>query len=162
MTTEQDNDDDLPATKRTERLVGDLRSTYVKRGPKHDTRGGHRQRILIVEDRPEIRRLIRVTVQLEDYEVLEADTGDTGLAMALELKPDLVLLDIMMPGSLDGMSVCRAIKRSAAPPKVLLLTAMRGRQHVSEGREAGADAYLLKPFSPLELIDIINQQLSDV
>ena len=158
-----DNGDDTgPAsTMRTERLVGDLRGQYVKRGPNQDNPGGPRKKILIVEDRADIRRLIRVTVQLEEYEVFEAKDGDTGLAMALEIKPDLVLLDVMMPGALDGLSVCRAIKSSATPAKVLLLTALRGRQHVSEGREAGADAYLLKPFSPLELIDLINQQLAD-
>lgn len=120
-----------------------------------------RKRILIIEDMAEIRRLIRVSLKREDFEIFEAETGDSGLAMALELKPDLVLLDRMLPGVLDGVSVCRAIKEGKAQPKVLMLTAMRGRENVAEGRSAGADGYIVKPFSPLELLAIVNQQLAD-
>jgi len=79
--------------------------------------------------------------------------------MALEIKPDLVVLDVMMPGALDGFHVCRAIKASPTAPAVLLLTALGGRGRIAAGRAAGADAYLLKPFSPLQLIDTINQLL---
>ena len=120
-----------------------------------------RKRILIIEDVAEIRKLIRVSLKREDFEVFEAATGDSGLAMALELKPDLVLLDRMLPGTLNGLSVCRAIKGGPAQPKVLMLTAMRGRENVAEGRDAGADGYILKPFSPLELLAIIDQHLAD-
>lgn len=121
----------------------------------------HRKRILIIEDMAEIRRLLRVSLNRDDFEVFEAANGDSGLAMALELKPDLVLLDRMMPGTLNGLSVCRAIKSGEAPPKVLMITAMRGRENVAEGRDAGADGYIVKPFSPMELLANVDQHLAD-
>jgi CheY-like chemotaxis protein len=147
------------ATLQMERLVGDLRSIYVQQKVRSPSPSSQRKKILIVDDQEEIRRLIRMSVQLEDYEVFEADTGDTGLAKALEIKPDLVVLDVMMPGALDGLHVCRAIKAGPTPTRVLLLTALGGRSRMAAAQKAGADAYLLKPFSPLQLIDVINQLL---
>lgn len=147
------------ATQQMERLAHDLRSMYRQQKSMEPSVDQPAKKILIVEDQDEVRRLIRMTVQLEDYEVFEADTGDSGLAMALEIKPDLVVLDVMMPGALDGLHVCRAIKASPNPPPVLMLTALGRRSSIATGQKAGADAYLLKPFSPLQLIDTINQLL---
>lgn len=142
-----------------ERLARDLRSMYREQRCLESSPNPRPRKILIVEDQDEVRRLIRMTVQFEDHEVFEADSGDSGLAMALEIKPDLVLLDIMLPGALDGLHVCRAIKAGPTPPPVLLITALGGRSRVMAGQKAGADAYLLKPFSPLQLIDTINRLL---
>lgn len=116
------------------------------------------KRILIVEDHADIRKLIRMTLEFESYEIHEVPTADEGLEMVRQLRPDLLLLDIMMPGKLDGLDLCRLVKSDSAlgKPQVVLLTA-RGQAHdIESGMNAGADAYLLKPFSPLKLIETIN------
>lgn len=120
------------------------------------------KKILIVEDHADIRRLIRMTLEFDDYDIIEAENGDIGLAMATEHQPDLVLLDVMMPGTLNGLEVCRALKARANPPRVLLLTARGRSEDLDAGMQAGAEAYLVKPFSPLQLIDNINEQLENV
>lgn len=121
-----------------------------------------RKVILIVEDQSDIRKLIRMTLELGSSEIHEADNGEAGWHMVKALRPDLVLLDVMMPGSLDGYQVCQKIRQEAAlrQTPVVLLTA-RGQQADFEmGRQAGADAYLTKPFSPLELIDTVDALLA--
>jgi two-component system phosphate regulon response regulator PhoB len=117
------------------------------------------KKILIVEDHADIRRLIRMTLELDDYDIAEASDGESGFATALHMQPDLVLLDVMMPGMLNGLDVCRALKGQSNPPKVLLLTARGRSEDLAAGYEAGAEAYLVKPFSPLQLIENINQLL---
>ena len=119
------------------------------------------KRVLIVEDQADIRKLIRMTLEFEDHEIHEANDGATGLRMARDLQPDLMLLDVMMPGELDGLQVCHLIKDDPTTRhiQVVLLTA-RGQARDRElGREAGADEYLVKPFSPLQLIETIERLL---
>lgn len=120
------------------------------------------KKILIVEDQPDIRKLIRMTLEFEQCEIHEASDGAFGLSMAAGLLPDVVLLDVMMPGEMDGLQVCQRIKSDPrlAHTKVLLLTARGQTRDREEGRQAGADEYLVKPFSPLELIDTIDQLLA--
>lgn len=123
-----------------------------------------RKVILIVEDQSDIRKLIRMTLELGDSEIHEAENGEAGWHMVKALRPDLVLLDVMMPGSLDGYQVCQKIRQEPAlrQTPVIMLTA-RGQQADFEmGRQVGADAYLTKPFSPLELIDTVDAQLAKV
>jgi two-component system phosphate regulon response regulator PhoB len=117
------------------------------------------KRVLIVEDQPDIRKLIRMTLEFEAYEIHEADDGASGLRMAQALQPDLVLLDVMMPGELDGLQVCQRIKSDAtlAGVRVVLLTARGQTRDREAGQRAGADEYLVKPFSPLQLIDTIER-----
>ena len=119
------------------------------------------KRVLIVEDQADIRKLIRMTLEFEDYEIHEASDGVAGLRVAQELKPDLMLLDVMMPGELDGLQVCHRIKRDAATRdiRIVLLTARGQARDREVGREAGADEYLVKPFSPLQLIETIERLL---
>jgi CheY-like chemotaxis protein len=117
------------------------------------------KKILIVEDHADIRRLIRMTLEFDDYEILEAENGAKGMEMATKHAPDLVLLDVMMPGALNGLDMCRALKAWPHPPIVLLLTARGRSEDLEAGLQAGAEAYLVKPFSPLQLIENINQQL---
>ena len=117
------------------------------------------KKILIVEDHADIRRLIRMTLEFDDYEILEADNGEAGLAMVDMHAPDLILLDVMMPGKLNGLEVCRRIKSQPNPPRVLLLTARGRSEDLEAGMQAGAEAYLVKPFSPLQMIENINRQL---
>lgn len=118
------------------------------------------KKILIVDDHVDIRRLIRMTLEFESYEIFEAEDGATALLLAEAVRPDLVLLDVMMPGELDGLDVCRRLKRDPLMmnPRVIMLSARGQAQDCEAGSQAGADAYLVKPFSPLQLIDMIGQQ----
>ncbi len=117
------------------------------------------KRVLIVEDQADIRKLIRMTLEFEAYEIHEAADGPTGLRMAQALRPDLMLLDVMMPGALDGLQVCRHIKSDPdlAHIKIVLLTARGQARDREAGNLAGAEDYLVKPFSPLHLIDTIER-----
>jgi DNA-binding response OmpR family regulator len=116
------------------------------------------RKVLIIEDHADIRRLIRMTLELEDHEIHEAATGAEGLAAARRLQPDVVLLDVMLPGGQDGISVCRELRADAtlAGTSVVMLSALGAAVDRARGLEAGANAYLAKPFSPLNLIDTIN------
>lgn len=120
------------------------------------------KRILIVEDQPDIRKLIRMTLEFEDYEIHEATDGAFGLRMAKAVKPDLILLDVMMPGELDGLQVCQRVKADAdlRATRVVLLTARGQVRDREAGQVAGADEYLVKPFSPLQLIDTLERLMA--
>lgn len=115
-------------------------------------------RILIVEDQPDICKLVRMTLEFGDFEIHEAHDGESGLNMARAIKPDVILLDVMMPGLLDGYQVCDRIKKDPElrAIKVAMLTARGQATDLAAGEAAGADAYLVKPFSPLELIDRVE------
>lgn len=107
--------------------------------------------LLVVEDNDDIRRFVCLTLN-SDYRVFEANNGGTGLEMAKELVPDLIVSDIMMPG-LDGYQFTKAIKRNEQTSHipVIMLTAKAGEESKIEGLETGADAYIPKPFSGKEL-----------
>ena len=122
------------------------------------------KRVLIVEDQADIRKLIRMTLEFESYEIHEASDGAFGLRMASAVRPDIVLLDVMMPGEMDGLQVCQAIKSNPAlaSVKVVLLTARGQAGDREAGTQAGADEYLVKPFSPLQLIDTIERLMAAV
>lgn len=114
------------------------------------------KKILIVDDHADIRRLIRLTLEFEDYDIREAANGETALAMAAEIRPDLVLLDVMMPGHLNGLEVCRQLRvQGGEGPRIIMLSARGQASDREAGLLAGADTYLVKPFSPLQLIDCI-------
>lgn len=115
------------------------------------------KRVLIVEDHADIRKLIRLTLELEDCEVLEAPNGLAGLDLARATRPEVVLLDVMMPGELDGLALCRRLRAdpSMRDTRVIMLSARGSSADRARGAEAGADEYLVKPFSPLQLIRII-------
>lgn len=118
------------------------------------------KKILIVDDHADIRRLIRMTLEFEDYDVREAAEGETALALAREFEPDLVLLDVMMPGAINGLDVCRQLRSDRAPgtgPRVIMLSARGQASDREAGLQAGADTYLVKPFSPLQLISCIGE-----
>ena len=117
------------------------------------------KRVLIVEDQADIRKLIRMTLEFEPYEIHEAANGTDGLRLAVEVQPDLILLDVMMPGELDGLQVCARVRALPAlqGTRVVLLTARGQTQDRDAGQEAGADEDLIKPFSPLQLIETIER-----
>ncbi|MDH4571465.1 phosphate regulon transcriptional regulator PhoB [Salinicola acroporae] len=109
--------------------------------------------VLIVDDEASIREMIAVALEMADYRVLEADNAQTGHAMALDQKPDLMLLDWMMPGT-SGIELARRLKREEATAEmpIILLTAKGEEDNKVQGLEAGADDYITKPFSPRELV----------
>lgn len=115
---------------------------------------------LIVDDQPDIRKLILMTMESEDFQLHEADNGVDALRLAQNLRPAVVLLDVMMPGGLDGYQVCEKIKADEVlrqTTKVILLTARGQRTDIERGQSAGCDAYLVKPFSPIELLDTVDR-----
>jgi DNA-binding response OmpR family regulator len=108
-------------------------------------------RILIIEDETPMRTALRDVLEAEGYRALTAADGESGLQCAMDEKPDLILLDIMMP-KLDGYQVCVALRRLAMPVPVLMLTAKGQVGDRVAGLDAGADDYLVKPFSTEELL----------
>lgn len=120
------------------------------------------QRILIVDDHPELRKLVALTLGT-GYAIREARDGVEALEKCRDFQPDVVLLDIAMPGTVDGFDVCREIRRdpALADTKVVMLSAHARTADLAAGRESGADAYLVKPFSPLVLMDLVAQLTGD-
>src|SRR6185503_5344247 len=109
------------------------------------------ERILIIEDEAPMRTALADVLDGEGYRALTAADGDVGLRKAVEEKPDLILLDIMMP-RLDGYAVCAELRRLENPVPVLMLTAKGQVEDRVTGLDAGADDYLVKPFSTEELL----------
>jgi DNA-binding response OmpR family regulator len=110
--------------------------------------------IVIVEDDRDIRELIALILDEDGYETVATSTGADALEACRERVPDLVLLDVSLPGELSGLEVCRRLRadgRMAGLP-VMLLTARARSEDVEAGYAAGADDYLVKPFNPGELI----------
>jgi DNA-binding response OmpR family regulator len=111
------------------------------------------KKILIVDDQPEISRLLEIILRREDRQILQAENGREGIDMARLNQPDLILLDIMMPGGMDGHEVARTLK--AAPETagctIIAMTAKVREQDRIEALEAGADEYIRKPFNVLEV-----------
>ncbi|MFZ4552480.1 MAG: response regulator transcription factor [Aquabacterium sp.] len=120
------------------------------------------KRVLIVEDQLDIRELIRMTLEIEDLDIHEAENGTIGLEMAKQLRPDMLLLDIMMPGHVDGFEVCRQIKSTPelASTKVIFLSAKGQESDRQLGQSLGAEAYLTKPFSPRQLLEVVTKHLN--
>jgi two-component system phosphate regulon response regulator PhoB len=115
------------------------------------------QRVLIVEDEVDIADLIMFNLQRAGYEVLKAYDGISGAETAIRERPDLIVLDLMLPGR-DGYSVFREVRRDARTSRipVIMLTARAQTEDRIQGLEAGADDYLTKPFSPKELVLRVN------
>jgi two-component system response regulator RegX3 len=120
-------------------------------------RESRRQRILVVEDEPGLAESIRYSLDVEGFDVLVADTGVAGLDSARVNRPDLVLLDLMLPG-MSGLDVCRQIRASSDVP-IIMLTAKDAESDKVAGLELGADDYMTKPFSMRELVARIRAQL---
>ena len=114
--------------------------------------------VLIVEDEKNIVDIIRFNLQRTGYNTLEAYDGEAGLAMAREKKPDLILLDVMMP-KMMGFDVCRALRAEGDNVPVIILTAREEEEDKILGLEIGADDYITKPFNPLELVARVKTQL---
>ena len=119
------------------------------------------KKVLIVDDRVEVRELVEVTLRVKDYQILEASNAEEAIEMVNVEKPDLILMDIMMPGAMDGLEATRILK-SAPETKdcpIVMLTAKGQKTDIEKGLEAGAEDYFVKPFSPLELIKKVEEVL---
>ena len=113
--------------------------------------------ILVVEDDPNIQEALRYSLEKENYRLILADDGDLALTLAQNHSPDLILLDIMLPG-MDGLTVCKRIREENNVP-IIMLTAKTEEIDKVLGLELGADDYITKPFSMRELIARIKVQL---
>ncbi len=115
------------------------------------------KKILIADDEPDILEIIQFNLQQEGYEVVTAKTGDDAIEKAKQTKPDLIILDIMMPGK-NGMEVCNILRTMPDFKKTLIvfLTAMSDEGTEIKGLETGADDYLTKPISPKVLLSKVN------
>lgn len=114
-------------------------------------------KILVVDDEKSISKIIAYNLKKEGYEVLCADDGEMGLELALNEKPDLILLDIMMP-KMDGYEVCRKIRQQSNVP-IIMLTARADEVDKVNGLEIGADDYVTKPFGNRELVARVKAHL---
>jgi DNA-binding response OmpR family regulator len=116
--------------------------------------------ILVVDDEPQVRRVVRSVLEADGYSVTEASDGHAALLLLNSVGgprgPHLVVLDVMMPG-IDGIEVCRQIDHSRT--KVLILTARDDAATRSSAEDAGADRYITKPFSAVELLDAVRSLL---
>jgi CheY-like chemotaxis protein len=118
-------------------------------------------RILVVDDDPVILRLLQVNFRLEGYEVLTASRGDEALRVAKEKRPEVMVLDVMMPG-IDGYEVCRRLKEDpdTASAPVIFLSARAQDADRDRGYALGVVAYVTKPFDPGQLVDVVRRAMS--
>jgi DNA-binding response OmpR family regulator len=117
--------------------------------------------VLVADDDADILRFVEINLRLEGFEVVTARDGPDALAKAVAVRPDLVLLDVRMPG-IDGYTVCARIRADAslAAVRVVIVTANYGSAEVAAARRAGADDFLVKPFLPATLVDLAKAMLS--
>jgi two-component system, OmpR family, KDP operon response regulator KdpE len=113
--------------------------------------------ILVVDDEPQIRRVLRSTLTFRGYELVEAASGEEALELARKVKPDLILLDVNLPG-MSGIETCREIRRFTAAP-IIMLTVRNAERDKVVALDAGADDYVTKPFSMNELLARIRALL---
>jgi CheY-like chemotaxis protein len=118
--------------------------------------------ILVVDDEPMARDLLRLMLERAGFKISEASDGLDALEKVSHLRPDLIILDVMMP-EMDGFEVCRALRSDAATASlpVIMLSAKTHPQAIREGKQAGANKYLSKLTPRLELIQHINELLTD-
>lgn len=127
-----------------------------------DVRNGIKlKKILIIEDQPDIRKLVKLTMDITHSEVYEASDAESGFAMVESIKPDIILLDIMMPGEINGLQLCVILKSDYRYNNIpIVLVTARGQMVDKQaGLEAGADEYIAKPFSPIKLIETVESLL---
>ena len=118
----------------------------------------HKIKVLVVEDEASSRRFITLNLEMAGYEVGEAASGEEALAMLTVFLPDLLVLDLMLPG-INGLEVCRHIRETMPEPLIIMLTAKGQDTDKIMGLELGADDYMVKPFNPFELIARIKAML---
>jgi DNA-binding response OmpR family regulator len=119
------------------------------------------KKILIIEDNRELRENTAELLELENYEIITADNGKSGIDLAIRCKPDLIISDVTMP-ELDGFDVLKNLSKYVGTQKIpfIFLTARSEKADKKIGEELGADAYLTKPFDIEELLKTVSEKLS--
>jgi DNA-binding response OmpR family regulator len=119
------------------------------------------KRILVIEDDPATSRLVDYSLRHEGYEVLRASNGLEGIRMAVSEAPDLVILDVMLPG-LDGFEICHRLKGEAATARLPILMFSAKAQEIDKatGLKVGADEYLTKPAAPADIVATVQKLLA--
>lgn len=115
-------------------------------------------KILLIEDEEHIRKFVKISLKRAGFDVLEAGTGELGIEIVSKESPDIVILDIMLPG-INGYEVCEFLKQSYPNIGIIMLTAKAQDSDKVVGFDLGADHYLIKPFNPLELTAIVKALL---
>lgn len=118
------------------------------------------RKVLIADDEHNIRHILDFSLHAEGFDVVSADNGEDAFTLAVNEMPDIIILDVMMPGR-GGIETCKVLKedeRTADIP-VVLLTAKSTREDRDNGKAAGADGYITKPFSPQNVIDTVQSLL---
>lgn len=120
------------------------------------------KKILVVDDEPNIVTLLGGRLRAEGYEVISAGDGTTGLDKARKEKPDLIILDLMLP-KMDGYRVCGLLKKDARYSRIpiIIFTAKAQEEDIRMGEEVGADAYITKPFEPKALLGKIKELIGN-
>ena len=120
------------------------------------------KKILIADDRQEIRELVFMTLARETYEIIQATNGREAVELAKKHDPDLILMDVMMP-EMDGIEATRVLKKDPVThdTRIVMLTARGQQTDLENGQKAGVDDYIVKPFSPLDLIGKIRKILGE-
>ena len=108
-------------------------------------------KILLVEDEESIRGFLKINLERNSFEVIEAETGEEGIEKALREKPEIIILDVMLPG-IDGFQVCSRLRKEFPNVGIIMLTAKWQDMDKVMGLEFGADDYIIKPFNPLEVV----------
>ncbi|MEI7429974.1 MAG: response regulator [Betaproteobacteria bacterium] len=121
-------------------------------------------KLLIVDDQNDLRRMLRIALGYGKYVMYEASTGAEALEIAELEEPDVILLDVMMPGGMHGFEVCSRIRQfdyaKKKPPYIVLLTALEQPEDIANGQAVGADIYVIKPYSPVRLVEIVESRLT--
>lgn len=120
-----------------------------------------KRRVLIVDDSRELRLLIRMALESSHYDLYEAANAVEGLILINQNRPNIVLLDVMMPGKMDGLALCQKLKQDPVLKStyVIMLSAKGQQQDKDKASTLGADEYIVKPFSPAELIQRLDSCL---
>ncbi|MGH9305448.1 MAG: response regulator transcription factor [Acidimicrobiales bacterium] len=118
--------------------------------------------VLVVDDDPVIQKLLQVNFEVDGFAVVIASDGEEGLATARKLRPDVILLDVMMP-RMDGLKVAAALKKDPKTKAIpiILLSAKAQEVDLRAGRSTGADEYITKPFDPLQLLERVRALIAE-
>jgi DNA-binding response OmpR family regulator len=118
------------------------------------------RKLLIVDDEDGVRALVRMTLNSDNYQIMEAREGQHALDLARSAHPDLILLDVMLP-DLSGIEICRTLKAdpTMSSTTIVMLTAKAQQTDLGEAEHAGADGYFTKPFSPIALLQKVESIL---
>lgn len=119
------------------------------------------KKLLIVDDHPDLRELVEVTLQVVGLRIIHAENGTQAIEVALKENPELIIMDVMMPGDIDGYEATKIIKSDPRmkKSKVIMLTSKGQKADKKKGYNAGAIDYFVKPFSPLDLIKKVEEVL---